>query len=88
MNESIAFAPSVDEYRRTLLWYFRLFEKLSGPTPDFDALYTEYWAKVYPIYDSLPKHVDCRPAEATKQLINYFNPDVNTSGPIAGKWTD
>ena len=88
MNQYVNFAPSVDEYRKTLLWYFKLFEKLSEPAPDFDALYKEYWNKVYSIYENLPAHVDPRPVNATKRIINYFNPASDISGPIAGKWTE
>jgi hypothetical protein len=64
--------PSAEAYRQELLFFARLFAELSGPSPDYDALRKAYWQRVYPIYDSLPAHVDPRPHHATDRLVNHF----------------
>ncbi len=71
-NKDTPFHPSVDEYRRELLFFFEVFAGLSSPSPDYDALKQQYWQRVYAIYDQLPQHVDPRPRAATDRLIAFF----------------
>ena len=68
----VAFFPSVDEYRRELLFFARLFAELTGASPDYDAIARQYWNRVYAIYDHLPEHVDPRSRMAVDKLIRYF----------------
>jgi hypothetical protein len=89
VSEDAAFFPSPDAYRRELLWYARLFAELSSPGADYDELYARYWGRVYGIYDALPEHVDPRPVNATRNLVDYFRYfGKGKNGKTAGKWTD
>ena len=90
VDQDVPFHPSVDTYRRDLLFYFDLFAELSGPAPDFDELARRYWKKVYAIHDSLPAHVDPRPHMVTSRVIGFFDPNADHSrlGLAGGTWTD
>lgn len=72
VSGNTAFFPSPDRYREELLWYARLFAELSRPRADYDELYARYWNRVYRIYDALPEHVDPRPVNASRNIIDYF----------------
>jgi len=88
-NTSAPFHPSVDEYRKELLFFFEFMADLSGASPDFAALEKRYWDRVFAIYDHLPDHVDPRPRGATQRLVNFFNPNADRGavGPLPVRWT-
>lgn len=81
--------PFAASWAEEHLFFARLFADLSAPSPDYDALYKRYWQHVYAIYDHLPEHVDPRPRQASKTLIQHFmNWDLPADAtPIPGKWT-
>ncbi|MBT4503438.1 MAG: hypothetical protein HOC74_37250, partial [Gemmatimonadetes bacterium] len=83
-NEEIPFHPSVEEYRRELLYFAELFAALSDSTPNYDDLGRQYWDRVYAIYDHLPEHVDPRPRRATDGLIRHFADRPDPEEPIGG----
>jgi hypothetical protein len=68
-----AFICDPETYRKELLFYARIFADLSDDSPDFDALTSRFWDRVYAIYDDLPTHVDPRPKAATKRFIEMFS---------------
>ena len=72
VSESPDFFPSPEIHRQELLWHGKLFNELSGDNADYEKLCKKYWNRIYRIYDSLPHHVDPRPINATKNLIDYF----------------
>ena len=85
--------PSAAAWREEMLFFARLFADLSAPAPDYAALRTRYWQRIYSIYDHLPTHVDPRPVYATDNLVNVFRtwkdagmtPDDGS--PVPGKWS-
>jgi hypothetical protein len=72
VNDACVFHPRPSAYADELLFFARLFADLTAPAPDYAALETSYWNRVYRIYDTLPGHVDPRPRTATKNLIQHF----------------
>lgn len=64
--------PAAETYRRELLFFARLFADLSAPDPDYNRLAADYWRRVYPIWDHLPRHVDPRPFAAVERLVDFF----------------
>jgi hypothetical protein len=88
VNHGVALHPAPDDYRRELLFFARLFADLSAPEPDFDALADRYWRRVYAIYDQLGEHVDPRPRNSTRSLIDRFRTSPTESGMVLGKWSE
>lgn len=83
------FHPTPKAWHGELRFFAETFRDLSGPAPDFDALATRYWNRVYAIYDRLPQHVDPRPRTATNNLVNAFRPEKWTGKAAAyapGAW--
>ena len=80
--------PRPDTYRQELMFYAELFADLSAPSPDFDRLADRYWQRVYSIYDHLGEHVDPRPRQAVRSLIDAFRTPRNGSGTVPGKWSE
>jgi len=68
----VPFLPSVEEYRKELLWFARWFADVSESAPDYDGLAKTYWSRVYCIYDHLKDHVDPRPKGNVKSLVDFF----------------
>ena len=64
--------PSPERYRQSLLWFARLFHRLSSPSPDREAIREEYYRKCYRVYDKALKAVDERPAQAASHLSQLF----------------
>jgi hypothetical protein len=72
VRDSMPFHPGPERYRQELLFFARLFQELTSPAPDYDALQKQYWQHVYAIYDRLPDHVDPRPRTNTARFIEHF----------------
>ncbi|MBN1863470.1 MAG: hypothetical protein JW808_01075 [Victivallales bacterium] len=70
---SLPLFPSPAEYHRDLLWFARMFARLSGPNPDRDAIRKEYWQNCLSIYDKVPMSVDERAESAAKQFSQLFS---------------
>ena len=66
------FWPDVASWRDELAFHARLFADFSAPAPDYDVLARRYWDRVYAIWDRLPDHVDPRPKNATRNLVEFF----------------
>ena len=64
--------PSPKQYRDDLLWFARMFARLSEPDPDREAIRKEYWKKSLSIYDNVPMSVDERAESAARQFSNIF----------------
>jgi len=73
----LKFYPTPPEYRQELLYFARLFAKLSNSSPDFDQEQEKYKNHIYGIYNQLPRHVDHRPDTATKLVFNFFRQLAN-----------
>lgn len=80
--------PSPKIWLHEHLFFAKLFRDLSGNSPDFDKLKTQYWNHVYAIYDQLPTHVDRRPEAATDRIINHFKTQTDKLALIPGKWSE
>lgn len=72
VNPDAVLFPDAESYRRELLFFAQWFVDISGPSPDYDTLAQQYWQRVYAIYDALPDHVDPRPHQAVKTLVDRF----------------
>lgn len=91
LTPTIPFFPTPEIYRRELLFFAEMFAMLSGPAPDYDRLAGQYWQRVYAIYDQLPAHVDPRPHQAARKIIDFFRSWKGTAlpqehGPANGQW--
>jgi hypothetical protein len=62
--------PDVATWRAELQFFARLFADLTASSPDRNALRSQYWNRVYSIWDHLPDHVDPRPRRATDNFID------------------
>jgi len=58
--------PSPEQYRQDLLWFAKMFVKLSSENPDREAIRKEYWKRALDIYDNVPMSVDERAEAAAK----------------------
>ena len=65
--------PSPEEYRQSLLWFARLFHKLTSPDPDRKAIREEYFHKCYRVYEKAPKAVDERTSSAAESFSRLFS---------------
>ncbi len=90
VRETNNFQPSPEMYRKELLFFAEFFKDISGPAPDYNLLKKKYWQRIYEIYDHLPEHVDPRPQNAVKKIIEYFRcwsmDKKSSDDPVAGKW--
>ncbi len=64
--------PSPERYRQSLLWFARLFRRLSSPDADREAIREEYRRGCYGVYDKAPKAVDERSEQAARQFSRLF----------------
>jgi len=58
--------PSPKEYHQDLLWFAKMFARLSEENPDREAIRKEYWKRALAIYDNVPMSVDERAEAAAK----------------------
>jgi hypothetical protein len=58
--------PSPQEYHHDILWFAKMFAKLSGSSPDREGIRKEYWQRTLNIYDNVPMSVDERAEAAAK----------------------
>lgn len=65
--------PSPEEYRLDLLWFARMFARLSSPNPDRPAIRREYWQRSLSIYDHAPRAVDERAESAARAFSMIFS---------------
>ena len=90
LNGSFKIYPSAEFHRSELEFFASVFRDLSGDNPDFNSLKKKYFDHVYAIYDSLPQHVDPRPALAIKKIFGFFenfgHGTVNEDAPAPGEW--
>ena len=70
---SLPLFPSPQQYRDDLLWFARMFARMSGPDPDRDAIRREYWQRTFRVYDHVPMSVDERAHAAADQFSRQWS---------------
>lgn len=66
--------PSPEQYRQDLLWFARMFVRLTDADCDREAIRRAYWQKTLSIYDHVPMSVDARAADAAKRFSEIAYP--------------
>ena len=67
--------PSPRQYRQDLLWFARMFARLSDECPDTEAIRRDYWRKTLNVYDHIPMSADERAEDAAARFSQAFAED-------------
>jgi hypothetical protein len=60
--------PSPQQYHQDMLWFAKMFARLTEPDADRKAIRKEYWNRCLSIYDSVPMSADERAEQAARQF--------------------
>ena len=69
--------PSAQQYQQDVLWFARMFARLSEPGVDRKTIEREYWQRSLNIYDHIPMSTDARAEEAARQFSHIFGTPNN-----------